>query len=288
MGSGGRGNEGRGQSTKVCSYCGKTGHLVDTYKKHGFPPHFKKSNVINHCSTNDEEDIDDTQSVLSRKEVSESTSMIFTLEQHKALLALLQQSGNQTGHTVNQIQESHSMEMIGAAKLKSGLYAMVPNDQSKLDYHCTLITLGVTPTLKSVRYPLSNSLSYDSLLDSQKHFSLAISTIVEPRSYQEAIINDYWKHAIEKELTTLSKNHTWTLTSLLEGKKTVGCKWVFKIKHNLDGSTERYKARLVAKGFTQTVGIDYLRTFSPVVKMTTIRILLYCYSLQLGAGPIRC
>ncbi|XP_027344170.1 uncharacterized protein LOC113856524 isoform X2 [Abrus precatorius] len=264
MGSGGRGNEGRGQSTKVCSYCGKTGHLVDTYKKHGFPPHFKKSNVINHCSTNDEEDIDDTQSVLSRKE----------------------------------IQESHSMEMIGAAKLKSGLYAMVPNDQSKLvqhcinnffyDYHCTLITLGVTPTLKSVRYPLSNSLSYDSLLDSQKHFSLAISTIVEPRSYQEAIINDYWKHAIEKELTTLSKNHTWTLTSLLEGKKTVGCKWVFKIKHNLDGSTERYKARLVAKGFTQTVGIDYLRTFSPVVKMTTIRILLYCYSLQLGAGPIRC
>ena len=76
------------------------------------------------------------------------------------------------------------------------------------------------------------------------------------------------------EIQALEANHTWTLTDLPPHKTAIGCKWVYKIKHKLDGSIERYKARLVAKGYTQVEGQDYLDTFSPMAKLTTVRLLL--------------
>lgn len=76
------------------------------------------------------------------------------------------------------------------------------------------------------------------------------------------------------ELDALVKNKTWDLALLPSHKKEVGCKWVFKVKMHTNGTFERYKARLVAKGFTHTWGLDYAYTFSPVVKVTTIKVLL--------------
>ena len=79
---------------------------------------------------------------------------------------------------------------------------------------------------------------------------------------------------MQTELDALQANQTWVMTTLPPGKVPIGCKWVFKIKLKADGSIERYKARLVAKGFTQTEGVDYYETFSPVVKFVTVRTLL--------------
>ena len=70
----------------------------------------------------------------------------------------------------------------------------------------------------------------------------------------------------------LFDNDTWDLVPSSEiKKKPIGCSWVFKIKHNTDGTVNRFKARIVAKGYAQTYGIDYEETFAPVAKMTTVR-----------------
>lgn len=85
---------------------------------------------------------------------------------------------------------------------------------------------------------------------------------------------EQWKLAIDDEMDALARNKTWTLTSLPAGRKTVKCRWVFKIKKDERGDVQKYKARLVAKGFTQKHGFDYSETYSPVAKLTTFRVLL--------------
>jgi hypothetical protein len=76
------------------------------------------------------------------------------------------------------------------------------------------------------------------------------------------------------------RNSTWHLVPLQQGRNVIDCKWVFKVKHKVDGSLDRYKAHLVAKGFKQRLGIDYDDIFSPVVKPVTIRLVLFIAVLQ--------
>ena len=123
-------------------------------------------------------------------------------------------------------------------------------------------------------HPINNFVSYKKLSPSYHAFVSSIDNIQIPRTIQEALIDPQWKKAVKNEIAALVKNGTWNVIELPPGKKSVGCKWVFTVKHKADGSIERYKARLVAKGFTQSYGIDYQETFAPVAKLNTIRVLL--------------
>lgn len=100
----------------------------------------------------------------------------------------------------------------------------------------------------------------------------------EPTTYHEAINSPQsaqWRRAIDAELSSLKQNNTWTMVNNVpDGQYVVDSKWVFKIKRNPDGSIKKFKARLVARGFTQRPGIDFDETYSPVVKFTSLRIML--------------
>ena len=105
------------------------------------------------------------------------------------------------------------------------------------------------------------------------HVSFALVTEAgDPACYRDAIeVDDHerWVTVMEEEMESLERNETWSLVNLPKGSKAISCMWVFRKK---DG--EQYKARLFAKGFAQKEGIDYNEIFSPVVKHTSIRLLL--------------
>ncbi|GJW49988.1 retrotransposon protein, putative, ty1-copia subclass [Tanacetum coccineum] len=99
----------------------------------------------------------------------------------------------------------------------------------------------------------------------------------EPANYKAALLDpesDKWLNAMNVEMQSMKDNEVWELVELPPDAKTVGHKWLFKKKTDMDGAVHTYKARLVAKGFTQTPWIDYEETFSPVAYIRDIRILI--------------
>jgi len=156
----------------------------------------------------------------------------------------------------------------------------VKNKPSYLqDFHCQMASSSLSPPAHSPRhagipFALSSIISYDKLSPYYKHYVQSVSTSIEPQFYHKAVQHSCWHEAMQAEIKALKENQTWTLVPLPPNKVPIGCKWVYKIKHNSDGSIERYKARLVAKGFTQCEGLDYFETFSPMAKLTTVRCLL--------------
>ncbi|KAL5567379.1 hypothetical protein UlMin_030543 [Ulmus minor] len=106
------------------------------------------------------------------------------------------------------------------------------------------------------------------------HTQLSTSTNIEPTTVTKAIKDPKWRHVMSDEYDALVRNGTWELVPPTLSQNIVRCKWIFRIKRNSDGSIDRFKAHSVAKGFHQRPGVDYLDTFSPIVKPTTVRVIL--------------
>ncbi|GJW06540.1 putative retrotransposon ty1-copia subclass protein, partial [Tanacetum coccineum] len=99
----------------------------------------------------------------------------------------------------------------------------------------------------------------------------------EPPNYKAALADveyDKWLEAMNTEMQSMKDNQVWVLVELPPNGRTVVSKWVFKKKTNMDGKVHTFKAHLIAKGYTQTYGVDYGETFSPVIDIRAIRILL--------------
>lgn len=121
----------------------------------------------------------------------------------------------------------------------------------------------------STKYPLPQALLSYTTGDEQ-----------EPSCFTAANKLPQWRHAMVDEINALLRNGMWSLVPPSAKYNVVVSKWVYRIKRKADGSLDRYKARLVAKGYNQQEGIDYSETFSPVVKPTTIRTVLFLATLH--------
>lgn len=92
---------------------------------------------------------------------------------------------------------------------------------------------------------------------SHAHFLAVVTTGHASTCLLKVVHSPSWRDAMRKEIEALEKNGTWTLVDLPPGKKTIGCKWVYKIKYNSDGTIERHKTGLVILGNNQVTGIDF-------------------------------
>lgn len=103
---------------------------------------------------------------------------------------------------------------------------------------------------------------------------------VEPKTYKEALKDEFWIAAMQDELLQFKRNNVWYLTPRPAGVNVIGTKWIFKNKSDASGVVVRNKARIVAQGYTQVEGIDFDETFAPVARLESVRMLLVIACLR--------
>ncbi|KAK2356045.1 putative mitochondrial protein [Trifolium repens] len=104
--------------------------------------------------------------------------------------------------------------------------------------------------------------------------NLAMISQIEPKTIDEAIVDESWIEAMEEELMQFERNEVWNLVPTPPNHSIIDTRWVFRNKLDENGKVIRNKARLVAQGYNQQEGIDYDETFAPVARLEAIRILL--------------
>jgi hypothetical protein len=147
------------------------------------------------------------------------------------------------------------------------------------DYVCNTFINSSSPSPNNP-HSISHFVSYNNLSASQYRFSLSLTTQNEPKSFNEANKFECWRQAMHSELLALDRTGTWQIVDLPPNVTPIGCRWVYKVKLHADGTVERYKARLVAKGYNQIEGLDYFETYSPVAKVTSVRLIIALASIN--------
>ncbi|KAB2598442.1 hypothetical protein D8674_001362 [Pyrus ussuriensis x Pyrus communis] len=233
--------------------------------------------------------------------VSQSHTEIFshnihTSDDHVSTESDNQGSGTPDAHS-SPLPTTPLLPVIDPAQLQVGLPFASPS------HHTTSVITDVNPRCIQTRLktgaivkksyvgclaslPQLHSLNPDGPLsaDFSTHFNAHLSGGFsfladitdgeEPRNFKAASLKPEWQLAMQEEFNALKTQGTWILVPPPSHRSVIGSKWVYKVKKNPDGSISRFKARLVAQGYSQEHGLDYSETFSPVVRHTTVRLIL--------------
>ncbi|GJX03816.1 retrotransposon protein, putative, ty1-copia subclass [Tanacetum coccineum] len=182
---------------------------------------------------------------------------------------------------VQEASGSHGLlEMSGSNK---GL-ELIQEEDTQPSKNTSKEHTDIAPTeaeSQKIRVPIRRSAGIPQVPDRYGYYvdieEYELVDLNEPPNYKAALADpesDKWLEAMNTEMQSMKDNQVWYLVNLPSNGQTVGCKRLFKKKTNMDGNVHTFKARLVTKGFTQTYGVDYGETFSPVAKIRAIRILL--------------
>ncbi|CAA7040888.1 unnamed protein product [Microthlaspi erraticum] len=188
-------------------------------------------------------------------------------------LSILSESLPDTPSPMVSAEASESISVTSAADINATEPELLGRGHRKR-LPSTRLADFVTNTVHSTPFPIEHFVSCTGFSETHKAYLFAITSAKEPKSYAQAIKDENWRFAVTDEIDALDINDTFTIEELPEGKQALGSMWVFRIKHQSDGTVERYKARLVVLGNHQVEGLDYKETFAPVAKMTTVRCFL--------------
>lgn len=121
-----------------------------------------------------------------------------------------------------------------------------------------------------IRNPPASQTDYELILDNLATdegdlVPLALFAVTEPVNFEDALKEKVWREAMVDELKAIERNQTWEL---------IVVKWVFKVKHNPEGTIAKDKTWLVAKGFLQRAGVDYSEVFAPIARLEIVRLVV--------------
>ncbi|GJR75711.1 zinc finger, CCHC-type containing protein [Tanacetum coccineum] len=177
-------------------------------------------------------------------------------------------------HGWDSMDESHnysSESPFGDYARKSGLIAISQYGSTKKNaafFGNSLISQEESGSLEDLKI----------IQDEDTHPSEnTIGGLNEPTNYKATLLDpesDKWLAAMNVKMQSMKDNQVWDLVDLPPDGKTIGSKWLFKKKTNMDDNVHTYKSHLIAKGFTQTYQVDYEETFSPVTDIRAIKILI--------------
>ncbi|KAJ0535497.1 putative RNA-directed DNA polymerase [Helianthus annuus] len=255
---------------------------VFPYKSNQLTDQYKTSpNSLNHLNFFDSVEVLTTDPVVPNDEEGSHESLEVTDEDQQPIPSTsATPSDVEHQHSVTGVESSDRVGFGRAEDISTSHDEISPSEGTNSSLRRSHRKVVVPKKFENfvlnskVKYSLDKVVSYSCLSGDNLCFTTSLNKTVEPTCYEEASKDPRWVEAMNKEMEALFKNNTWVLADLPQGRKAIGCKWVYRVKYKLNGEIERFKARLVAKGFNQREGLDFGETFSPVVKMVSIRVVI--------------